>query len=152
MLRLVKSCVNELSELEYDLTLQFGSSSRLDMPCASTTVGFLSREQAEYLYQNSRFVFSHCGIGSIYNSLKYNTPTIIIPRLKKFGEFSDDHQLQIANEIKDNPLIFMLDASDVNYIVQFIEFISNIKARDKEEIDLTNYELAEKIKTELLGV
>lgn len=149
MLELVRTCVNELSRSEYDLTLQYGMSTEVDMPSAVTVAQFLPREQAEKMYRSSRFVFSHCGIGSIYNSLKYNTPTIIIPRLKKYREFSDDHQLQIANEIKGNPLIFMLDESNDNYVADFLGFISDIKERVEGEVDLINYDLANKIKSVL---
>jgi len=149
MINLVKNCVNELDEQDYDVTLQFGSSTETDMHCAKTAVSFLTRERSEFLYQHSRFVFSHCGIGSIYNSLKYNTPTIIIPRLKKYNEFSDDHQLQIANEIKENPLILMLDDNNENYVDDFVKFISSISNDDKQEVDLVNYTLANRMKSVL---
>lgn len=147
MLELVKNCVETLNESEYDLTLQYGNSKKLEMNCASETTDFLSRERSEYLYQHAKFVFSHCGIGSIYNSLKYSTPTIIISRLEKNGEFSDDHQLQIANEIKDNPLIFMLDEANDNYINDFVAFIKHYENYEKNEVDLVNYELANRMKS-----
>lgn len=149
MLGLVKKCVNELDDSKYDLTLQYGSSNETTMNCAAEVSDFLSRERSEYLYKHAKFVFSHCGIGSIYNSLKYSTPTIIIPRLAKNNEFSDDHQLQIASEIKDNPLIFMLDEDNYHYIGDFIAFIERFENIDKCEIDLINYELANKMKSVL---
>jgi len=147
MLNLVKNCVNELDADIYDLTLQYGSSNETTMNCAVEIADFFSRERSEYLYQHAKFVFSHCGIGSIYNSLKYSTPTIIIPRLAKYLEFSDDHQLQIANEIKNNPLIFMLDEKNKNYISDFISFINKFEEIEKCEVDLINYSLAEKMKS-----
>ena len=149
MLDLVKKCVNELDDNTYDLTLQYGTSNETTMHCMTEVAEFLSRERSEYLYEHAKFVFSHCGIGSIYNSLKYNTPTIIIPRLAKHGEFSDDHQLQIANEIKDNPLIFMLDEGNENYIEEFISFIKKFENIQKCEVDLINYDLANKMKSVL---
>jgi len=147
MLDLVKNCVNELDGSVYDLTLQYGTSNKTTMHCMSEVAEFLSRERSEFLYENAKFVFSHCGIGSIYNSLKYDTPTIIIPRLAKYGEFSDDHQLQIANEIKNNPLILMLDEKNTNYLEDFTEFIKKFENVDKCEVDLINYELANKMKS-----
>lgn len=147
MLGLVKECVNELNKDTYDLTQQYGSSNQTTMNCEVEVADFLSRERSEYLYKHAKFVFSHCGIGSIYNSLKYSTPTIIIPRLAKNEEFSDDHQLQIANEIKDNPLIFMLDEDNDNYIDDFIKFIKKFEETEKCEVDLINYDLANKMKS-----
>lgn len=43
-------------------------------------------------------IVTHGGVGSIMNSLKKGKKVIAVPRLKKYGEHTNDHQLQIVKE------------------------------------------------------
>ena len=150
MLKQVIDCLGELGEDKYSAHVQYGSSSRIDIPSAVETEAFFSREKSELLYKESSLVFSHCGIGSIFNSLKYNTPTVLFTRLHKYNEFSDDHQLQIASELTTNPLIFIVEDANKNLASDFLDFIERVKSIKKKEVDLINYDLANKIKSLLL--
>lgn len=142
MLSLVETCLTSVNE-SFDVYLQFGNTEPVELTGLKEKKAFYSRSESENLYKNCDIVFSHCGIGSIFNSLKYNTPTVIIPRLEKFNEFSDDHQLQIAKEIKFNPLTLILDQEYTQY---FIDFTKKYQNHLKVEVDLINYELANKLK------
>ncbi|MFP3351026.1 glycosyltransferase [Pseudoalteromonas sp. SIMBA_153] len=146
MLNLVESCLKSVSEV-FDVYLQYGNTNPIELTGNREKRDFYSRDQSESLYKNCDIVFSHCGIGSIFNSLKYNTPTVIIPRLKKFDEFSDDHQLQIAEEIKLNPLVLMLNEENPQL---FLDFITKYQNHKKVEVDLINYNLASKLKSIIL--
>lgn len=46
--------------------------------------------------KKARIVVSHGGAGSIINALASRKPLIIVPRLKKFCEHTNDHQLDLA--------------------------------------------------------
>lgn len=50
----------------------------------------------EQLNWEARVVVSHAGAGSILTALKLGRPVIVVPRLKKYNEHMDDHQLEIA--------------------------------------------------------
>jgi len=134
----------------YTAHVQFGSSSKISMPSTTELAEFFSREKSESLYKASSLVFSHCGIGSIFNSLKYNTPTILFPRLKNHQEFSDDHQLQIAAELTTNPLLLIVDENNDNIVADFLAFVERVQTVKKQEVDLINYDLANQIKSILL--
>jgi UDP-N-acetylglucosamine transferase subunit ALG13 len=41
-------------------------------------------------------VISHAGVGSIMVALSHGKRPIVVPRLERFGEAVDDHQLQVA--------------------------------------------------------
>jgi UDP-N-acetylglucosamine transferase subunit ALG13 len=148
MLTLVDECLSLLDK-PYSLTLQYGASTLVKQYEGSVCVEMLPREEAERAYETSDLVFSHCGIGSIYNSLSYNRPTVIIPRREKHNEFSDDHQLQIAREISNNPMVHMIE-DEVNAEL-FLDFISNNLSKPKMKIDLTNHHLSRFIKSRLLA-
>jgi len=131
---------------EKNVLLQYGHSSDRELTDLKNSEDFLSREDAEKAYKTSDLIFSHCGIGSIFNSLKYNRPTIILPRYKHHNEFSDDHQLQIAREISNNDLIFMVNEDGLN-LDDFLNFVKENASKEKKEVDLTNYQLANFIKS-----
>jgi UDP-N-acetylglucosamine transferase subunit ALG13 len=148
MLKLEDSCLSLLA-IPFDLTLQYGFCEQVKEYPNCTSAKMFSREQAEQYYASSDLIFSHCGIGSIYNSLNFNRPTVIIPRLAKFNEFSDDHQLQIAREITVNPLVYMIEERvDPKVFISFFE--RNLK-QPKIQKDLTNHKLAKFIKSRLLA-
>ena len=146
MLQHVESCLN-LIEQDYEAVIQYGYSSPYSNEFTVQSEHMLSRDDAEAAYANADLVFSHCGIGSIYNSLYYNRPTVILPRLKKYSEFSDDHQLQIAREIAANPLVFLLEEKLDN--AKFRAFLASNVPQVKTTVDLTNYELSHFIQERL---
>ncbi|WAJ70978.1 glycosyltransferase [Catenovulum adriaticum] len=148
MLRLVNQCIKQITT-PYELVVQYGSSSNIKLYNSTRQTEFVSRDEAEGFYKNAALIFSHCGIGSIFNSIKHDTPTVIIPRLEKYKEFSDDHQLQIAREIATNPLLFLLEDNDPKVITKFMTFYQEGVNHDKTERDLVNYQLANHIKTVL---
>jgi UDP-N-acetylglucosamine transferase subunit ALG13 len=59
-------------------------------------------EEILKLNRESRVVVSHAGAGSIVTALKQNTPVIVVPRLKKYNEHMNDHQLEIAHAMSEN--------------------------------------------------
>ncbi len=46
-------------------------------------------------------VISHAGAGTIINALKHGKPLVIVPRLKKYGEHTNDHQKDIAKAMEE---------------------------------------------------
>jgi len=58
------------------------------------------------VYQNyCDILITHGGTGSIVKALKKGKNVIAVPRLKKYGEHIDDHQLQIVQEYVDRKQI-----------------------------------------------
>lgn len=62
---------------------------------------FLNQEDFNKKIEMSRLVVTHAGTGAIINSLKQNKKVIAIPRMSKYGEHVDDHQVQLVNEFKE---------------------------------------------------
>ncbi|GLQ30282.1 glycosyltransferase [Litoribrevibacter albus] len=84
--------------------LQVGDNSVSVLPENGEVIGLVSRQEMENYVKQASLVISHCGIGSINLMLSYQKRVIFVPRVEKYGEFSDDHQLQIAEEI-NHPLM-----------------------------------------------
>jgi len=149
MLGLVDECL-KLLDYTYSLNVQYGHCSPyvLAKNIEGSSESIFPRDTTEQLYRDSDLVFSHCGIGSIYNSLHFNRPTVIIPRLEQYKEFSDDHQLQISREICVNPMVLMLNEQIEP--LEFKKFIDKTLFKERKLVDLTNYQLAEFIRSKLL--
>lgn len=58
---------------------------------------FVSYEEMERLYEGARMIITHAGTGSVMMGLRKNKTVIAAPRLKKYGEHNDDHQLQLVS-------------------------------------------------------
>jgi len=71
---------------------------------------FTSYKKILSLNKKADIVISHAGVGSIIIALKYKKPLIIVPRLKKYNEHTDNHQLQIAKAFEnENKAIVVYD-------------------------------------------
>jgi len=71
------------------------------------------------LNRDSRVVVSHAGAGSIVTALKQKTPVIIVPRLKKYNEHMNDHQLDIAHAMFDDKNVTVV--YDVELLEEYLK-------------------------------
>ena len=63
-------------------------------------VKFLTMEQYEKIVQDARVIISHAGAGSVIAALAARKRIIVVPRLRRFSEHVNDHQLEIAAELQ----------------------------------------------------
>ncbi|MCL5031027.1 MAG: beta(1,3)galactosyltransferase EpsH [Bacteroidetes bacterium] len=77
-------------------------------------------EYSDYIDQ-ADITVTHGGVGSILSVLYKNKVPIVVPRLKKYGEQIDDHQLQISGEFFSRKYIICLSDIDElsNYIINY---------------------------------
>lgn len=61
-------------------------------------VDFLNQEEFNLKIKESSLVITHAGTGVIINALKNDKKVIGVPRLSKFNEHVDDHQIQLIDE------------------------------------------------------
>lgn len=67
---------------------------------------FLDRDEFEKVMEDSDIVITHGGTGAIIEAVKKKKKVIAIPRLKKYGEHVDDHQIQLVRQFKNLNLIY----------------------------------------------
>lgn len=68
----------------------------------------IDREQFAELIKECDLLITHGGVGSIITGLKNNKKIIAAPRLEKYGEHTNDHQLQIIEKFSDAGFIIPL--------------------------------------------
>ena len=60
-----------------------------------------SIEEINKLIKDADLIITHGGVGSITTALKNEKKVIAVPRLKKYGEHVNDHQLQIVETLSE---------------------------------------------------
>ncbi len=81
-------------KLGADVFAQTGNSDFL--PGNFGSGKFLSPKEMEERIRKSDLVISHGGAGTIIGALEQKKPLVIVPRLKKFAEHTNDHQCDLA--------------------------------------------------------
>jgi len=78
---------------------------------------FLSAEEYDAKVNNADLVITHGGTGAIIKALKANKQIIAVPRLKKYDEHLDDHQLQIVGFFTEQGYVRRVDELENLYDV-----------------------------------
>lgn len=73
---------------------------------------FLSKEDFQSCISRCELLITHSGVATIIAGLKLSKPVVVVPRLAKFGEHVDDHQLQIAKSFSEKNLLLMCQTED----------------------------------------
>ncbi|MCK4913612.1 MAG: glycosyl transferase family 28 [Planctomycetes bacterium] len=63
-------------------------------------VEVLGKDKFDKYVKNASCLISHAGIGSITTALRHNKPLLVMPRLKRYGEHVNDHQLGTARKFE----------------------------------------------------
>ena len=63
-------------------------------------VEFLTPAEFEKHFNETRLLISHAGMGTIISSLVNAKPMVVMPRLSKFGETRNDHQVATAKRFE----------------------------------------------------
>lgn len=82
---------------------------------------FLNRDEFADEMEKADIVITHGGTGAIIGAVKKGKKVIAVPRLKKYGEHVDDHQLQLIGQFKELDLI--CECQDCNEIWKSIETV-----------------------------
>lgn len=75
-------------------------------------IPFIDPFNLDKLYNKASIIITHAGTGSILKGVKMGKKVISIPRLKKYDECVDDHQLEIQNEFSKRGFIIPWNEND----------------------------------------
>jgi beta-1,4-N-acetylglucosaminyltransferase len=80
-----------------EVVVQHGSSSL--RTAGATSIDFLSFDELSDLMRRARIVLTHAGAGSVITALALGKRPIVVPRLQRYGEAVDDHQLWFGRKL-----------------------------------------------------
>lgn len=75
---------------------------------------FLEQSEFQNYINTCDFLITHSGVATIIAGLNRDKPVLVVPRLKKYGEHVDDHQLQIAKNFSEQNYVLMY-AEDIPF-------------------------------------
>ncbi len=75
----------------------------------------LAKSDFEEKIKSCSLLITHSGVGTIISGVRAGKPVIVVPRLKKYGEHVDDHQLDIAKAFSEMGLVIMCGEEDDLY-------------------------------------
>ena len=96
--RLIRKMDEIAARTDERVVIQRGLTATI--PLHSEHFDFRPRTDIQSLIRESRLVVTHAGIGSVIDALNAKRPLIVVPRLRKFGEHNNDHQLDLARAVE----------------------------------------------------
>ena len=112
---------------------QIGSSDYL--PKHYEYKQFLNREEFAAKEDACDILITHGGTGAIISAVKKGKRIIAVPRLAKYGEVIDDHQVQLIGQFREQNLICgIMDVSELEDALRYVKehefdtYRSNTKA------------------------
>lgn len=93
--RLLKALdtLKEEGKIEDEILVQSGYCTYV--PKYMQNIPFMSKEEFVAYISKAELLITHGGEGCIVDALKLGKKVIVVPRLSKYGEHVDDHQLEV---------------------------------------------------------
>ena len=70
-------------------------------PISSASFDFTDEASMAAYLSSARVVVAHGGAGSILEAMDARKPLVLVPRLKRFGECLDDHQVELVQALAE---------------------------------------------------
>ena len=83
------------------------------------------RDEFEKLISECNLLITHGGVGSILTGINKGKKVIAVPRLAKYNEHGNDHQLQIVDNFSERK--YILAVKDLNKLGKTIEKAKTFK-------------------------
>jgi UDP-N-acetylglucosamine transferase subunit ALG13 len=103
--------------IQEEVQIQLGYSTYI--PKYAKWFRFIDQNKFTNLTKKASIVISHGGSGNLLFASHMGKKVLAIPRLKKFGEHTNDHQLQIVKELeKEKRVLVIYDIKDLANLIQ----------------------------------
>lgn len=134
----IQKCVDNKS-INEDVVVQAGftkfESSNMKV------LSLIDKKALSKLQDEARLIITHGGVGSIISSLQKGKKVIVVPRLKKYGEHVNNHQLQIARRFEQEGYVKCV--VNTKYLQKMINSIEEFEPQRYESDDGNIIEIIE---------
>ena len=96
-----------LEGVEEELIVQAGPSTR--RPAGALWFDYLDYTPLLEYVRQARIVVAHAGIGTVMTVVAEGKRPVVVPRLRRYGEAVDDHQVPIARRLADAGLVRLVE-------------------------------------------
>lgn len=108
-----------------EVIAQIGASTY--QPKHFRAIAFMDRQEFADTMDKCNIVITHGGTGVIIGAVKKGKKVIAVPRLARFGEHVDDHQLQLLHQFDELGIICA--CYDTEELEKFVEKIEEMTFR-----------------------
>lgn len=123
--RLIKKMDDIAGKTDEEIVAQIGSTKYKPKNMKYFTFVEEDQEIFEFI-KNSRIVITHAGAGTLINILYFKKPLIVIPRLKKYNEHIDNHQLELSEVLNKKGLAAVVyNIENLEDVIKNTNFKSN---------------------------
>ena len=121
----------DLLPRDEELVVQHGPSGV--RPEGARCVPFLPFDSLGELVRDAHVVVTHGGVGSILLALSLGKQPLVVPRLRRFGETVDDHQLESARRFgRDNLVTLVEDPQELAGVIASLDGTARPERRQEE--------------------
>ena len=96
--RLIRKMDEIAGRIKEEVVMQIGGTKYT--PKNAKHFDFTTEQEIKELCHKAGIVVVHGGAGTILDALEQSASVIAVPRLKKYGEVIDDHQLYLVQELE----------------------------------------------------
>ena len=129
--RLIKSMDNLARALPYPVVMQIGSTQYT--PKNAEWFRYCDHDTIIEYFKKSQVIVTHAGAGTILDIILLGKKPVVVPRLSKFGEVIDDHQLEITRTLSEMGLVFpVYTINDLANVI--IEALNHVSKHEKKRI------------------
>lgn len=83
---------------------------------------YVPKKELEKYMNEASFIITHCGVGTIFDCLKKDKKVIAVPRLSKYKEHSNDHQLELLEEFsRENLIIPVVEMQELESAIKKVK-------------------------------
>lgn len=86
-------------------------------------IPFIKKDEFATYFDNADIIICHGGVGTIFDGLYKKKKVLAVPRLAKYKEHVNDHQIQICKKLQEEGYILYLD--DGEDIDKKLEILKN---------------------------
>jgi UDP-N-acetylglucosamine transferase subunit ALG13 len=108
-----------------EIVIQHGSTTARPDLVTAEWFDYLSYDALLAAVREADVVISHAGVGSIVTAVRNDKKPVVLPRLARFGEHVDDHQLQLARRFAQRGLVVVCRPED--RIEELVARVKNVR-------------------------
>jgi beta-1,4-N-acetylglucosaminyltransferase len=131
--RLIKKMDEIAGTIKEEVIMQIGHSKYI--PQNAKYFKFVTEEELKRFCHEARVVVTH-GAMTIIDALEQETPVIAVPRLQKYGEHINDHQLYFVQELhKAGKLAAVYDVDELKEALEKVGVKAPQLVKDKRLVN-----------------
>jgi UDP-N-acetylglucosamine transferase subunit ALG13 len=94
-----------------DIVVQYGCSTY--RPRNAECFAFFTFEELVGYMRAASVVVTHAGVGSVSVALANGRCPVVVPRLRRYGEAIDDHQLALGRRLAQSGLVTLVEEPEI---------------------------------------